>query len=379
MKKEVATKKVFIRTLGCQMNFLDSELISGILSLGGYKLVDNPKQADVVLINGCSVREHAEERVWGQLGRLAELKKNKRLKIAVIGCIAENYKEKIFARFPYVDLIVGPRKIGEIKKLLEKTARGKRRILSCGEGKDLFKDESIAKRKSKLKAFVRIMVGCDNFCSYCIVPYVRGREKSRPLEDILAEITKLAQAGYKQITLLGQNVNSYGKGLAKGIDFADLLRKISGIKEIEKIGFMTSHPKDMSIKLIKTIAAEQKISRQVHLPVQSGSKRILRLMNRRYTNTDYLKLIERIKQVIPGVRLSTDIIVGFPTETRDDFKMTYNLMKEVGFNRAFIFKYSPRPPAVSVRMKDDISLDEKKQRHQTLLKLQQEISRRLKK
>ncbi|MEA3560820.1 MAG: MiaB/RimO family radical SAM methylthiotransferase, partial [Candidatus Omnitrophota bacterium] len=231
--------------------------------------------------------------------------------------------------------------------------------------------------KTSPSAFITIMQGCNNFCSYCIVPFVRGREKSRDIEDILKEAKFLVENGTREITLLGQNVNSYGK--ENGIFFPELLYKIAEIKNLKRIRFATSHPKDMSIKLIKTIAAEQKISRQVHLPVQSGSKRILRLMNRRYTNTDYLRLIERIKQVIPGLRLSTDIIVGFPTETRDDFKMTYNLIKEVGFNRAFIFKYSPRPPAVSARMKDDISLDEKKQRHQTLLKLQQEISRRLKK
>ncbi|MEA3328741.1 MAG: tRNA (N6-isopentenyl adenosine(37)-C2)-methylthiotransferase MiaB [Candidatus Omnitrophota bacterium] len=361
------------------MNFLDSELVAGILSGDGCELVDSPGQADVVLINGCSVRDHAEQRVWGQLGRLAELKKGKRLKIAVIGCIAENYKEEIFNRFPYVDLVVGPRRISEIKKLLEKVIRDERRILSCGKEKRLLKDESIAKRKSKLQAFVRVMTGCDNFCSYCIVPYVRGRERSRPAKDILAEITKLMQTGYKEIMLLGQNVNSYGRGLPGDIDFADLLKKISNIKGIEKIGFMTSHPKDMSMKLIETIADEEKISRQVHLPVQSGSGKILRLMNRKYTNIDYLRLIDKIKRIIPKVTLSTDVMVGFPTETKDDFKMTCDLMKKVKFSRAFIFKYSPRPPAVSSRMKDDVDLNEKKQRHQVLLKLQQQISLKEKK
>ena len=371
-------KKIYIRTFGCQMNFLDSELVAGILSGSGYKLVDSPRQADLVLINGCSVREHAEQRVWGQLEMLARLKKNKRLKIGLIGCIAENYKQEIFERFPCLDLVIGPRRIGEIKGLVEKALISGKRMLSCGEEKNLFQDESIARRKNKTCAFVRIMVGCDNFCSYCIVPYVRGRERSRLSGHILAEITKLARNGYQEIILLGQNVNSYGKGLSEGLDFADLLKRVNRVPGIERIGFMTSHPKDISMKLIEAVAGQRKVSKQFHFPVQSGSERILRLMNRGYTSAGYLKLVGKIRQVIPGAGLSTDIMVGFPTETEDDFRMTYDLVKKVKFNNAFIFKYSPRPPAASSRTKDDVSLNEKKERHRVLLSLQQEISRRLK-
>jgi tRNA-2-methylthio-N6-dimethylallyladenosine synthase len=370
--------RVYIRTFGCQMNFLDSEVVSGILSSDGYQLVEEPGLADVVLLNGCSVRQHAEQRVWGQLRALKEIKKNKKIKVGVIGCIAENYKDEIFKMFPWVDIVIGPRRLSEIKELLKDSLKDKNRILSCGEEKDLLEDESIAERKDKSRAFVRIMVGCDNFCSYCIVPYVRGRERSRPAKEIIAEVTKLSRKDYKEVMLLGQNVNSYGKGLGENMDFPDLLGEISKIKAIEKIYFMTSHPKDVSMKLIDTIAAEQKICRRIHLPVQSGSERILRLMNRGYTDTDYLRLVERIRRAIPAVILSTDIMVGFPTETDEDFKKTYNLMKRIEFNSSFIFKYSPRPPAPSSQMEDDVLLAEKKKRHQVLLELQRGISRRLK-
>jgi len=352
------------------MNFLDSEVAAGVLTGDGFELVDSPGKADIILFNGCSVRQHAEERVWGGLGALKKLKgKNGKIKIGVLGCIAEAHKDEILRRFPQVDLVAGPRRVKEIGIFLGEVINEGNRLVALGQGNDFLKDESFALRKNKTSAFVRIMVGCDNFCSYCIVPYLRGRERSRPSRDILDEISSLVAKGYEEVILLGQNVNSYGKGLEEVIDFAELLKQTAKIDGLKRIRFMTSHPKDISMKLIEVIAGEKKIVRHIHLPLQSGSDRILRLMNRGYNSGDYLRLVIRLRQAIPRLILSTDVIVGFPQETRDDFKKTYNLVKEIGFDNAFIFKYSPRPPAASAKMKDDVPLSEKEERNQILLAL----------
>jgi len=362
--------KIFLKTFGCQMNFLDSEVAAGVLTGDGFELVDSPGKADIILFNGCSVRQHAEERVWGGLGALKKLKgKNGKIKIGVLGCIAEAHKDEILRRFPQVDLVAGPRRVKEIGIFLGEVINEGNRLVALGQGNDFLKDESFALRKNKTSAFVRIMVGCDNFCSYCIVPYLRGRERSRPSRDILDEISSLVAKGYEEVILLGQNVNSYGKGLEEVIDFAELLKQTAKIDGLKRIRFMTSHPKDISTKLIEVIAAEKKIVRHIHLPLQSGSDRILRLMNRGYSSGDYLTLVTKLRQAIPRMILSTDVIVGFPQETRDDFKKTYNLVKEIGFDNAFIFKYSPRPPAASAKMKDDVPLSEKEERNQILLAL----------
>jgi len=362
--------KVFIKTFGCQMNFLDSEVVVGILTREGFELVDSPGKADVILFNGCSVRQHAEERVWGGLGALKKIKaKNRNIKIGVLGCIAEAHKDEILRRFPQVDFVVGPRRIKEIDIFLDEVINKGNRLVVLGQGSDFLRDESFALRKNKTSAFVRIMVGCDNFCSYCIVPYLRGRERSRSSRHVLDEITTLVAKGHEEVILLGQNVNSYGKALEEVIDFADLLKQTAKIDGLKRIRFMTSHPKDISTKLIEVIAGEKKIVRHIHLPLQSGSDRILRLMNRGYSSGDYLTLVTKLRQAIPGLILSTDVIVGFPKETMDDFKKTYNLVKEIGFDNAFIFKYSPRLPAASVKMKDDVPLCEKEERNQMLLAL----------
>ncbi len=364
------TRKVFLKTFGCQMNFLDSEVVAGVLAGDGFELVDSPGKADVILFNGCSVRRHAEERVWGGLGAVKKLKaKNGKIKIGVLGCIAETHRDEILRRFPHVDLVVGPRRVKDIGIFLAEVINKGNRLLALGEDNTFLKDESFALRRSKTDAFVRIMVGCNNFCSYCIVPYLRGREKSRPSVDILREISALVAKGYQEVMLLGQNVNSYGKGLEENTDFAGLLEKAVKVSRLKRIRFMTPHPKDISSKLIKVIANEEKIVKHIHLPLQSGSDRILRLMKRGYSSGSYLRLVDRLRQAIPGVRFSTDIIVGFPQETREDFEKTHNLVKKIGFDNAFIFKYSARPPAASAKMKDDVPLSEKEERNQILLAL----------
>ena len=278
--------------------------------------------------------------------------KNRKIKIGVLGCIAEAHKDEILRRFPQVDFVAGPRRVKEIGIFLDEVINRGNRLVALGQSNDFLKDEAFALRKNKTNSFVRIMVGCDNFCSYCIVPYLRGRERSRLSRDILDEISTLVAEGCEEVILLGQNVTSYGKGLEEVIDFAGLLKQTVKIDGLKRIRFMTSHPKDISMKLIEVIAGEKKIVRHIHLPLQSGSDRILRLMNRGYSSGDYLTLVAKLREAIPRLILSTDVIVGFPQERRDDFKKTYNLVKEIGFDNAFIFKYSPRLPAASAPSPD---------------------------
>jgi len=371
MENKFNTKrKVFIKTFGCQMNVRDSELVAGLLLEKGYKLVDSPEKADVILFNTCSVRENAENRVWGNLGMLRKLKNKKpNLVIGVIGCMAQKFKIKLFEHSDLVDIVCGPSDEDNLPCLVEEFLESRNKILSVKNINKPRKEILPEYRANKVSAYVSISQGCNNFCSYCIVPYVRGKEISRKSEDVIREIKNLAQKGIKEITLLGQNVNSYKYGFTK------LLKEINSIDGIERINFMTSHPKDATEDLFKTMAELPKIVKHLHLPLQSGSDKILKVMNRGYTAKHYLKLAAKLRQIVPGCNLTTDIIVGFPKETKADFKKTCDLVKKIKFNSAYIFKYSPRPPALSSKLKDNVTQQEKERRNHILLELIKKYSR----
>jgi tRNA-2-methylthio-N6-dimethylallyladenosine synthase len=361
-------RKVYIRTFGCQMNVRDSELVSGLFLGKGYKLARSPEDADIILFNTCSVRQHAEERVWGNIGMLRKLKQRRPgIIIGVIGCMAQRLGGDFFRRSDLVDIVCGPCDEEKLPLLVEKSIKTRQRLLNVGNLGRPRKEKIICGyTRSKTFAYVNISHGCNNFCSYCIVPYVRGKETNRKPERIIREIKTLAKRGIKDIMLLGQNVNSYKYGFVK------LLKNINDIKGIQRISFMTSHPKDANEDLFKAMAGMPKMVRHLHLPLQSGSDRILKRMNRCYTAKKYLSLVEELRKLVPGCRLTTDIIVGFPGETWTDFKKTLDLMKRIRFDAAYIFKYSPRPPAASSRFRDNVSRHQKEKRHQILLKLQKE-------
>lgn len=364
-------KKLFcISTYGCQMNEEDSEKLSGMLKSQGYERTENKEEASIIIFNTCCVRENAENKVFGNLGQLKQLKKkNPNLVIAICGCMMQQVgmADKVLKTFPYVDIIFGTHNAHKFPEYLH-------RVLQEGvQVKEILnKEEGIVEglpidRKSDVKAFVTIMYGCNNFCTYCIVPYVRGRERSRKSEDIIKEIEELVSQGYKEITLLGQNVNSYGKGLEEDIDFAGLLRKVNEVKGLERVRFMTSHPKDLSDDVIMAIKECDKLCEQVHLPVQSGSSRILKEMNRHYDREYYLDLVRKIKSEIPDVTLTTDIIIGFPGETEEDFLDTLSLCEEVGYDSAFTFIYSRRNHTPADKMENQIPDDIKHDRFNRLV------------
>lgn len=359
------------------MNKYDSSLIASLLEKEGWKKVDNWKDADIVLVNTCAVREHAEARVFSRLGIWGKYKETVKpdLKIGILGCISQKEAGNLFHRFPYLDLVAGTFALEDIPRLIKDTEKGK--VVALEEKEE---DIPLVERKiEEVTTFVSIMRGCNNFCSYCIVPYVRGRERSRKVENIVKEIEYLVERGVKEITLLGQNVNSYRGYWEKErecIDFPQLLRIINEIPGIERIRFATSHPKDLSDSLIEAVRDLEKVCEHIHLPVQSGSNKILNLMNRRYTREDYLNLIEKIRKKIPHVAISTDIIVGFPGEGEKEFQETLSLLKEIEFDSAFIFKYSPRPLTRAFHLKDDVPREEKERRLNLLLSLQKEISQR---
>jgi len=351
------------------MNVRDSEIILGMLKKRGYTQVESPDRADVVLFNTCSVRKHAEDRVWSNIGVLRELKANNKPIIGIVGCMAQNYQDEVFRRFPYIDFVCGPANIYGIPDLVKKAGKEKTQLLAVNRVKrPLLCDGN--SRKNKLKAFVSIMYGCNNFCSYCIVPYVRGRQLSRPLRHIIDEVKDLAGRGCPEITLLGQNVNSYGQDLKGKTGFVGLLEKLNRIEGIERIRFMTSHPKDASKKLFCAMRDLSKVCKHLHLPLQSGSDKILSLMNRGYTFRDYSGLIECLRKIIPDCNITSDIIVGFPQESEADFQKTYQAMQKIRFDQAFIFKYSPRPKTKAARLEDDVPLKVKQRRNNALLKLQ---------
>ncbi len=368
------------------MNIRDSEIVRGMLEEERYEFLENCEKADIVIFNTCSVREHAEHRAMSILGSIAR-KKPRRI-FGLIGCVAQHRKESLFKSIPKLDFICGPSDIYRIPEILSKiqnsnTTKSKinpkckiRNLTAVDRAPRPIKDVNPSYRESKMHAYVNIMYGCNNFCSYCIVPYVRGREVSRPVDDILREIEELVAKGIIEITLLGQNVNSYKSGLStKKYNFAHLLKLVNDISGIEKISFMTSHPKDASLELFKAMRDLDKIDKRLHLPLQSGSNRILKLMNRGYVVEKYKELAHEYRNLVPNARLTTDIIVGFPSEKEEDFDKTKQIMQDSRFDGAYIFKYSPRPPAKSHLMEDDVRQEIKKRRHKVLLELQKSFSR----
>ncbi|MBU3189304.1 tRNA (N6-isopentenyl adenosine(37)-C2)-methylthiotransferase MiaB [Clostridium bowmanii] len=364
--------KYYIETWGCQMNDEDSEKLSGMLINMGYKKTADKEAADIIIFNTCCVRENAEQKADGNIGALKTMKKeNPNLIIAVTGCMMqqEGMAKHIITKFPFVDIIIGTHNAYKFPEYLKRIQGGDSSIIEIWDKEEDIVEGLPIDRESSIKGFVTIMYGCNNFCTYCIVPYVRGRERSRNPEDIICEIKTMVSDGYKEITLLGQNVNSYGKGLSSEINFAQLLRRINDIEDLERIRFMTSHPKDLSIEVIEVIAQCDKVCEQVHLPVQSGSTNLLNKMNRHYDRDQYLQLVKNIKNVLPSVGLSTDIIVGFPGETEEDFAQTLSLMEEVKFDLAFMYIYSKRKGTPADDMSDQIPEDVKHERFNRLIEV----------
>ena len=369
-----------ITTFGCQMNARDSEKIIGIMEMIGYEMTDS-EEADFVLYNTCTVRENANLKVYGRLGQLKKYKKkNPHMVIALCGCMMQEkvVVDKIKQSYRNVDIIFGTHNIFKLAELLSlkllDRPESKKMIIDIWDGTTEVVEDLPNERKYSFKSGVNIMFGCNNFCSYCIVPYVRGRERSREPEDIIAEIECMVKDGVVEVMLLGQNVNSYGKTLEHPVSFAQLLERVEKIEGLERIRFMTSHPKDLSDELIEVMARSEKICRHLHLPLQSGSSRILKVMNRRYTKEQYLDLAERIKKAVPGISLTTDIIVGFPGETDEDFEETMDVVRRVGFDSAFTFIYSKRTGTPAAAMEDQVPEAIVKERFDRLLKEVQDIS-----
>ncbi len=390
------------------MNVHDSEKIAGIFSEYGCQPSDGAEDADVIVLNTCSIRQKAEQKVYSELGRLKSIKiKNPGLKIAVAGCIAQQSGSSIFKRFPYVDFIFGPGNIDSLqtwingrvytkdegretkdaksdyrtpRKSRSAGTRGRQftvhssRVTALKDNPEYHTKTLPMKREGLVRAWVSIMYGCDNYCAYCVVPYTRGRERSRPASDICSEIQTLANQGYKEITLLGQNVNSYGKNLSETIDFPDLLKLIHEIPGIQRIRFVTSHPRDLSEKLVRTMRDLPKICEHIHLPLQAGSDKILSLMNRGYTYKQYREKIDYMRNAVPGIAITTDIITGFPGETEDDFRCTANALREIEFDGIFAFKYSERPDTKALELPDHIDENVKSKRLSEVLELQESIT-----
>lgn len=365
-------KLFFIQTYGCQMNEEDSEKLSGMLKRMGYESTENRDEASIIIFNTCCVRENAENKVYGNLGALKKQKeKNPDLVIGICGCMMQQkgMADEILKRFPYVNIIFGTHNSYKFPEYLNRVRTEGVQIKEIVDKETEIVEGIPVDRKSDVKGFVTIMYGCNNFCTYCIVPYVRGRERSRKPEDIENEIREMVANGYKEVTLLGQNVNSYGKGLEENITFADLLRRVNEIEGLERVRFMTSHPKDLTLDVVYAIRDCDKVCEQIHLPVQSGSNRILKEMNRHYTKEQYLELAKEIRKEIPDVTFSTDIIVGFPGETEEDFNETLELAKEIQYDAAFTFIYSRRNHTPADKMENQIADDVKHERFNRLVEV----------
>lgn len=367
--------RAYTHTFGCQQNEADTERIRGMLHEMGYHMTDRPEDADFILYNTCAVREHAEDRAFGNIGALSHLKKQRPdVVIALCGCMAQQEKnvEKIKKSYPQVSLLFGTHALWRFPSLLYRVLTEKKRVFDIGGEDDIAEGLPVLRAQGP-RAWLSIMYGCNNFCTYCIVPYVRGRERSRRPEEIEKELRELVAAGYKEITLLGQNVNSYGKDLELDIDFADLLRCLNAVPGDFWLRFMTSHPKDASPRLFDAMAQCEKVAKQLHLPFQSGSDKILRRMNRRYTASEYRALIADARSKMPDITLSSDIIVGFPGETDEDFEQTLQLVEDVRFDLLFTFLYSPRTGTPAASYEDNATPQEKQQRFERLLKAQDTI------
>ena len=363
--------KVFIETYGCQMNVADSEMVASILQSTNFAIAKDIEDADVIIFNTCSVRQHAEERVLGRINNEMSRKKFKDVKIGVIGCMAQRLGKKLAEINSQIDFVVGVDQYKDLPQIISDLYEN-----SLFTAKTEVNDQEIYKdiypvHQGKFNAFITIMRGCNNFCSYCIVPYTRGRERSRPTEDILRDVEKVGTEGFKDVTLLGQNVNSYNY---RGIDFAELLRKVNEIDTIRRIRFVTSHPKDLSDKVIAAMAESEKVCEHLHLAMQSGDDEILRRMNRGYTAEHFYSIVRKLRKAMPGIAITTDIIAGFPGETEEQFQRTYDLMEKIEFDYAFTFKYSPREGTKAATFPDQIPEEIRLRRLQKLIELQQKIT-----
>ena len=377
------SKKVYIETYGCQMNVADSEIVVSILSKAGYEPTENINDAGLILINTCSIRDNAEQRIWGRLKAISHLKKQKNdLKIGIIGCMAERLKEKLIETDQLVDIVVGPDAYRELPLLVTEAEAGHKAVNVLLSREETYADISpVRMDKNGVSSFVSIMRGCNNMCAYCVVPYVRGAERSRNPGSIMKEAKVLFEKGYREVTLLGQNVDSYNWNNESGImGFPELLEKIAMIDPLLRVRFSTSHPKDISDELLHTIARNKNICKHIHLPAQSGSTRILKLMNREYTREWYMERVNAIHTIIPDCSLSTDMITGFCTETEEDHKESLSLMEWAGFDFAYMFKYSERPGTRAARKyKDDVIESVKSERLSEMVSLQTKISSKSKK
>ena len=364
--------KFYIRTYGCQMNVADSELVAGILSDAGYQKTNIIDDADIIIFNSCTVRQHAEDRVLGRITAEAKRKKqNPDMLIGLIGCVAQRKGEELLEEIKSLDFVVGTDQYRQLPEIISKCMLRKEHLFADVQNNIENYENIYPIRNKGVNAFVTIMRGCDNFCSYCIVPYVRGRERSRNHKEILLEIKNVGKEDFKDVTLLGQNVNSYDDG---EYTFPELLKEASQISTIERLRFVTSHPKDISDKVIEVIAKEPKLCEHLHLPMQSGSNSILKKMNRKYTSEKYLGIIHKLRNAIPNIAITTDVMVGFPGETEEDFLQTYNLMKQIRFDYAFTFKYSPREVTAAASYSEQVPEDVRLERLKKLIELQEQIT-----
>ncbi len=366
-----------IITYGCQMNVRDSETLAGLLEAMGYRPADRPEDADVVLVNTCTVRESADERAYGRLGELRRLKqRNPGLVVGVAGCLVQKDREELLRRVPHADLVFGVHNLHRLPDLLRQVQQGCQRVYEVWDRRP--KDEPLpllpAVRRGRVRAYVNVIHGCNKFCTFCIVPFVRGRERSVPPEQVVAEVRALAAQGYSEVTLLGQNVDSYGHDLRPRTDLADLLRLVHEVEGIERIRFTTSHPRDMTEKLVRTVAELPKVCEHIHLPVQSGDDEILRRMHRAYTVADYLRTVDLIRRLLPEASLTTDLIVGFPGETEEQFENTLRLVEEVGFDACNTAAYSPREGTKAATFPDQVDEETKQRRLWALNQLAERVA-----
>ena len=369
-------RKVFIKTYGCQMNVYDTERIAGLLRGCGYEMTPNVSAADVILLNTCSIREKPEHKIYSILGRLKGYKDaNPSLILGVGGCVAQQEGDRLFEKAPHLDLVFGTHTIDRLPELIRQVQTERARVCRTDMQEEGYSDQGVCRDVSPgVSAYVSIIRGCNNYCSYCVVPYVRGRERSRPPEDIIAEVEHLVRQGMKEVTLLGQNVNSYGKDNGTPGSFPRLLKAVNEVAGIERIRFITSHPKDLGEDLIRCFGELDKLCEHIHLPVQSGSDKILRLMNRAYTRDEYLAKVERLRRICPSIGITSDVIVGFSGETDEDFEQTLALMEAVRFDDLFSFNYSDRPMTAAIRFEGKIPAEVKAKRFSLLQELQNEHS-----
>jgi len=361
-------KKFYIKTYGCQMNFYDSEKIKALLVKNGYEIVGSPEKSDIIAVNTCSVRKHAEDRALSFLSSYKHLKKEGKI-LCLLGCTASLYREEIYRKYDFIDVVCTPDNYNKLNEILKISDR--ERVCITGKSKNPFISENFIV-DGRVSSFVTITKGCENFCSYCVVPFTRGKLISKKPEDIYREVEYLIENGVREVILLGQNVNEYGRDT--GNDFSALLEKTHNIKGLVRLGFLTSHPKDISDALIYDFTKLPKLYKYLHLPLQSGSDRILELMNRKYTVEKYMEIIDKTRELIPDITITSDIIVGFPSETEDDFNRTVQAIKELEFDDLFVFKYSTRPLTAASLMKDDVPVEEKERRHRIILDIQEEIA-----